>query len=196
MKISRAHWLLSTLILLGAPQANADLLNISTTGLQSQNDPVVACTIVGRTGNTWRGLKALIVASEAVSENSNPIIVAQVLESGETMANDTWTGSYLVNGSARAPLDPTMYQSLLRRLNGPNDAALLVSVPPGWRLCVRSAEVSGGGTYRKAQIAVTDVTDAFLRQFGASADHPAALQAIPAGTPNLMSTFARLLSTP
>jgi hypothetical protein len=81
---------------------------------------------------------------------------------------------------------------LLRAPYGPNDAALLVSVPLGWRFCVRSVEVSGGDTLRRVALSVTDVTDAYINRYGKSADHPLAVKAIEPGTPNLINTFARM----
>ncbi len=196
MKVSFARCLLSALVLAGASHANAQLLNISSGGWQSQNSPAIACTIVGTAGSSWRGMKALVVLAEANSAGSNPFLVAELLENGETMANDTWTGPYMANGAVKAPLPATTYPSLLRAPYGPNDAALLITVPLGWRLCVRSTEVSGGDTLRRVALSVTDVTDGLIRLVGKSTDHPAAVKAIPADTPNLMGTFARWAGTP
>ena len=47
--ISRIRCAMALLACLGASQANAQLLNISTQALQSQNTPGVACTIIGTT---------------------------------------------------------------------------------------------------------------------------------------------------
>lgn len=184
------------MVLAGASQANAQLLNISTGALQSQNTPAIACTIVGTAGSSWRGMKALVVLAEANSAGSNPMVVAELLENGETMSNDTWTGPYTGNGVSYAPPPLNLYPSLLRAPYGPSDAALLISVPMGWRLCVRSAEVSGGDSLRRVALSVTDVTDTFIGLFGKSADHPMAVKAIPGDTPNVMGTFARWARTP
>lgn len=190
--ISRIGSTVAMLACLGASQAHAELLNISTQALQSQNTAGVACTIVGTSGSTWRGLKALMVFSEASSAGSNPKLVATLLENNETMANDTWTGTFWVNGVAKPGLSPDVFGALLRRPMGADDAALLVSVPPGWRVCVSSTEVSGGDTLRRANVQITDVTDGFLAVSRSAADHPATVKDVPAGTINLMGTFSRL----
>ena len=196
MKISRTRCAVALLVCLGASQAQADLLNISTTTIQSQNTSAIACTIVGTTGNTWQGLKVLQVMSEAQQGDSNPVLVAELLENGETLANDNWTGPWLANGTPNPAPSPAFFQALLRTPAGPNDAALVASVPPGWRLCVHSREVSGGDALRRVQVAVTDVTDAAIRVIGGTKDYPASVRGIPAGTPNLISTFARALNAP
>lgn len=193
--ISRIRCAMALLACLGASQANAQLLNISTQALQSQNTPGVACTIIGTAGNTWHGMKVLVVVSEATSGDSNPRLVARLLENNETMANDDWAGTIWSNGT---PIQnqPQIYSALLRAPMSPTDAALLMSVPPGWRVCVSSTETSGGDALRRANVQITDVTDAAIRVIRSAPDHSATEKTIPAGTPNLMATFARTVSMP
>lgn len=193
MKISRFRCAMALLACLGASQANAQLLNISTQALQSQNTPAVACTIVGTTGNTWHGLKALVVLSEATSADSNPRLVVRSLENNETMANDDWGGTLWHNG---APMqnEPQLVTALLRAPMRPSDAAVVLSVPPGWRVCASSTETSGGDTLRRANVQFTDVTDAAIAVVRSAPVDAATLKAVPADTPNLMATFARAFS--
>ncbi len=195
MKISFARGLMAGLVLLGASHVNAQLLNISSGALQSQNTAAVSCTIVGSAGSSWRGMKALIVFSEANSAGSNPVVVARLLENGDTVVNDNWTDSWVANGKPYAPIPAAVFQNLLRTPFGPTDAALLISVPMGWRLCVSSSETSGGDALRRVALSVTDVTDAYIAQFGKSADNPATVKGIEAGTPNLIGTFARMATS-
>ena len=196
MKLSHARVALSLLAALGASQAHAQLLNISTNALQSQRTPAVACTIISTIGNSVRGMKVVVAAAEANSAGSNPRLRAELLENGEVMSNDTWTGAWVGNGTVFPALPLNTFPALLRAPNGANDAALLISVPLGWRLCVTSEEESGGDTLRRVSLAVTDVTDAFIRNYGKSADHPLAVKEVPVGTPNVMNMFARMAGTP
>ncbi|MBP7453715.1 MAG: hypothetical protein KA914_13100 [Ottowia sp.] len=194
LSLSRARVALALAAAVGASQANADLLNISTTVLQSQRANAIACTIVGTSGNTWRGMKVLQIMAEAHEAGANPIIVAEYLENGETMANDNWTGPWLSNNVPQPAPGAALLNALLRTPAGANDSALVVSIPAGWRMCVRSGEVSGGDTLRKVQVAVTDVTDAAIRYVGGTKDHPAYAPVIPAGTPNVIDAFMRAYS--
>lgn len=145
--------------LAAASSAMADLRNISTTTLASSQDGAIACSIVGTDGVTWRGLKVMMVFAEAAQSGSNPWLKATLLENGETAVNDTWTGQSTYNGQVMQPLDPATYRALLRTPYGSNDAALLVSLPKGWRLCAEAKEVSSGSTLRRVAVSITDVTD-------------------------------------
>ena len=146
--------------------ASADLLNISTTSLQSAVQQAGACGIASSDGSTWRGLKIFVVFSEATRSGSDPTLVATLLNNGEWMSNDDWTDSYTINGVAKTPLSSTAFSSLLRRPNGLLDAGVLISTPPGWSLCVASKEVGSSSTLYPANISITDVTNKYVSIVG------------------------------
>lgn len=163
MSRSRIRAALAVACLAGvATSAMADLRNIATLALASNQDAATACTIVGAEGVTWRGLKVMVVFAEAAQADSNPWLKTTFLENGETAVNDTWTGQSTFNGQVMQPLDPAVYRALLRAPAGPNDAALLISIPKGWRLCAEAREVAGGATLRRQAVSITDVTEGFV----------------------------------
>ena len=172
---------------MAASQASAQLLNVSSGAIQSQNFATVSCTVVGAAGSTWRGLKVLAIMSEANSQGSNPVITARSLDTSEAMSNDTWNGPYVYNGQTYAGYNAAWFNSMIRAPGSPNDAALFLSTPPGSRICVWSSEASGGDTLRAVALSITDVTDAAIRALGKSKSADAA-------APARMSAFTEAMS--
>ncbi|QTD46241.1 hypothetical protein [Ottowia testudinis] len=152
-------------------QAHGQLKNISATVLQSQTEAATSCTILATEGPTWRGLKGVVVLAEAADAWSDPALSIRLLENNEVMSNDTWTGNYYENGQVKAGLSPAIFSNLLRTPAGPRDAALLVSAPPGWRICATSQEVSSGTVLRRASVSITDVTVGVIALMGAAKNH-------------------------
>lgn len=168
MAFKRARVAVALAAALLAAQANAELMNISSGAIQSQNFATISCTVIGSGGASWRGAKLMMVLSEANSAGSNPVLVAQNLDTGETLANDTWNGPFIYNGRMMQAMSASAVQAVLRLPGSANDAALLLAALPGQRVCVRSSEVSGGDTLRAVALSITDVTANFTRVFGKS----------------------------
>lgn len=168
MAFKRARVAVALAAALLAAQANAELMNISSGAIQSQNFATISCTVIGSGGASWRGGKVIMVLSEANSAGSNPVLVSQNLDTGDTLANDTWNGPYIYNGQTMPGLSAAAVQAVLRLPGSPNDAALLLGALPGQRVCVRSSEVSGGDTLRAVALSITDVTANFTQLVGKS----------------------------
>jgi hypothetical protein len=141
-----------------ASMAQAELLNISSNALQSQNTETSGCTIVGSGGKSYRGIKVLIVMAEGNSADSDPVLTVKTLntQSPTVIVNDNWRESSTENGASRSASD---FSSFLRSPGKPTDAGFAVFVSPGVALCAFSREKSGGDTLRSVSISITDVTD-------------------------------------
>ena len=159
--------LLLTLLYSTVFTVRADLLNVSTNVLQSQANPAVACTIVGTDGPTWRGLKAIMVMSESMQSGSDPSLSVQDIQSGATITNDDWGGSWVLDGVPQPALSRTTITALLRVPKGTLDALVLASVRPGASICAYSKETKGGSSQALASISLTDVTNNVIRQLPA-----------------------------
>ena len=72
--------------------AHADLINVSTTSLESSTEEAIACTIIATTGATYQGYKVLVAFSEAVGSDANPTMRVQSLRSNIVYTNDDWQG--------------------------------------------------------------------------------------------------------
>ena len=186
--------ILRAALLASAAHSHAALTNISATVLQSQTEQATSCTIVSPVGTTWRGMKALMVFSEAAQSGSNPTLRATLLNNNDLMSNDNWTLGYTINGTAKDALPATVFHSLLRAPMGAQDAALLVSVPVGWALCVSSNEVSSGSTLMRASMSITDVTSQVVNLIGNSTAEPTMLTESPQhGVPKIDAAWQALL---
>ncbi|MEY6432057.1 hypothetical protein ABC977_06490 [Thioalkalicoccus limnaeus] len=147
------------LLLLGAAGSYAELTNISTTSLQSENVAAIACTIVGSAGASADGYKALVF----LSEGRDPVLTVRGLSAGAaTYFNENWGSQVYVDGRADGS-DADQIQALLRPAAGPNDAGMLLFVRPGVGICAWSNEnIGSGSTLYQAAISITDVTAAWL----------------------------------
>lgn len=137
--------------------AQAELLNISSNALQSQNTNTSGCTIVGAGGKSLNGLKYLVIMAEGNSGDSDPVLTVKSLNTSKPMviSNDNWRDSSMENGVVVSAVD---FTPLLRAPRKSTDAALVISASPGVALCAFSQEKSGGDTLRSVSISITDVT--------------------------------------
>lgn len=137
--------------------AQAELLNISSNALQSQNTNTSGCTIVGAGGKSLQGGKQLVIMAEGNSADSNPVLMVKTLNTPTPMVffNDNWRESSTENGVVVPAID---FTPLLRAPKKSTDAAFMVFATPGVALCAFSQEKSGGDTLRSVSISITDVT--------------------------------------
>lgn len=141
--------------------AHADLLNISSTSLQSTTDEAIACTIIATGGSTYQGYKVLVAYAEGGAADSNPTMRVRSLTSNIVFENDNWQGMQTLNGqSVNNGSDlVSLYTSTLGRTpNQTNDSAALVMFPPGEAVCAFSKEVSSTGL-KKVSVSITDITN-------------------------------------
>ena len=141
-----------------ASMAQAELLNISSNALQSQNTETSGCTIVGTGGKTFQGVKYLVVMAEGKSADSDPVLTVKTLNTSTPVVftNDNWRESFTENGTVLSAVD---FTPLLRAPGKPTDAGFSIYASPGVALCAFSREKSGGDTLRSVSISITDVTD-------------------------------------
>lgn len=143
--------------LMVATGVQAELLNISTNAMQSQNTPTAACTIVGKGGKTLpSGAKVLVVLAEGKATDSNPTISIRFSDNA-TLSNDNWNSTTIDASGKPVQTDPAGW--LGRSPGRQNDAGTVVLAIPGEWLCVTSREVSGGDALRPVAVSVTDVTE-------------------------------------
>ncbi|WOO30843.1 hypothetical protein [Diaphorobacter limosus] len=141
--------------------AHADLLNISSTSLQSSTEEAIACTIIATGGPTYQGYKVLLAFAEGLTPDSNPTLRVRALNYNLVYENDNWQGPTYINGT---PLDTpgsdlaSLYTASVGRTPGrSNDSATLVLIPPGDAICAFSKEVSST-SLKKVSVAFTDIT--------------------------------------
>jgi hypothetical protein len=139
------------------PMAQAELLNISSNALQSQNTNTSGCTIVGAGGQSFRGAKILVIMAEGKSADSNPILTVRSLNLSTpvVITNDNWREPVTENGVSSSAID---FTPLLRAPGKMTDAAVIIYATPGIALCAFSQEKSGGDALRSVSISITDVT--------------------------------------
>ena len=143
--------------------AHADLLNISSTSLQSTSEEAIACTIIATGGSTYQGYKVLVAYAEGGAD-SNPMLRVRSLRANVVFENDNWQGMQFLNGqSVNNGSDlVSLYTSTLGRTPGQaSDSALLVLFPPGEAVCAHSKEVSNT-SLKKVSVSLTDVTNMVL----------------------------------
>jgi len=139
-----------------AAGAHAELLNISTNAVQSQNTPTAACTIVGVGGKTLPdGSKVFVVLAEGRAVDSNPTLVIRFSDNS-TGSNDDWN-STSIDASGK-PVRINTAGWLGRNPGRESDAGTVILAMPGDWFCVTSREVSGGDALRPVSVSVTDVT--------------------------------------
>lgn len=146
------------LLVLGlASGAQAELLNISSNALQSQNVSTAACAIVGSGGKTRpNGRKELAVLAEGRAGDSDPKLTVNISD-GTVLTNDNWLEETYENGK-QVP-NPGNLESWLGRPAGRmSDAGMVIWALPGEWLCAHSNEKSGGDNLRPVSISITDVT--------------------------------------
>lgn len=138
--------------------AQAELLNISSNALQSQNTNTSGCTIVGVGGKTFKGLKYFVIMAEGGSVDSNPVLTVKTLNTPTAMvfSNDNWREPFTENGVVASAID---FTPLLRAPGKSTDAAVAIYASPGVALCAFSQEKTGGDTLRSVSVSITDVTD-------------------------------------
>jgi hypothetical protein len=136
---------------------HAELLNISSNAMQSQNTPTAACTIVGRGGKTMAdGRKLFVVLAEGKAADSNPSLVVKASD-GSVVSNEDWTSTTIDFTGQPVWTDTAGW--LGRSPGRESDAGTVVTALPGTWFCVTSREVSGGDVLRPVAVSVTDVTD-------------------------------------
>lgn len=158
-KIVRLH-ILSSIFALGlglVPGAQAELLNISSNALQSQNSSTAACAIVGSGGKSRPdGRKELAILAEGKTGDSDPKLTVKISD-GTVLTNDNWLEQTYENG--KPVPNPSDLESWLGRPAGRvSDAGMVIWAFPGEWLCAHSNEKSGGDILRPVSISITDVT--------------------------------------
>jgi len=139
-----------------ATGVHAELLNISTIAVQSQNTLTAACTIVGAGGKTLPdGSKVFVVLAEGKAVDSNPTLVIRFSDNS-TGSNDDWN-STSIDASGK-PVRINTAGWLGRNPGRESDAGTVILAMPGDWFCVTSREVSGGDALRAVSVSVTDVT--------------------------------------
>ncbi len=147
-----------------ASAAHADLLNVSTTSLESSTEEAIACTIIATTGATYQGYKVLVAFSEDVGSGANPTMRVQSLRSNIVYTNDDWQGMQYLNGQAldNGSAVAGLYTNGVGRTpKATTDAGILTLFAPGDAVCAYSKEVSSS-SLRKISVALTDITDKVL----------------------------------
>lgn len=140
--------------------AHADLLNISSTSLQSTNQEAIACTIIANGGPTYEGFKVLVAYSESTGPDSNPTLHVDSLRSRISYSNGDWRGTgYLNNEPVTNGADlANLYAGTLGRTPGRStDSALLLLFSPGDAVCAFSKEVSSS-SLKGVSVSITDIT--------------------------------------
>lgn len=150
----------AALLALAATASHAELINISTTSLQSQTQSAIGCAIVGTGGASYSGRKVLVILSEGLDPVSDPVLRVRSVSGGKTYSNDDWGSSTYVDGVA-APSDASLIRTLLRAPGDSFDSGLVITAAPGVGVCAWSNERTGSGLY-PASISITDVTAAAL----------------------------------
>lgn len=144
--------------------AHADLLNISSTALQSSSEEAIACTIIASGGSTYQGYKVLVAYSEGGAADSNPTLRVRSLSSTVVFENDNWQGMQYINGQSvnnGSDLAGLYTSTLGRTPSQKNDSALLVLFSPGEAVCAHSKEVSNT-SLKKVSVSLTDITNMVL----------------------------------
>ncbi len=155
----RIH-ILSSICALGlglASGAQAELLNISSNALQSQNTATAACAIVGAGGKTDPdGSKKFVILAEGKANDSDPMLTV-TFSKGPVVTNDSWLELTYADG-VPDPNPHYVENWLGRRAGRASDAGMVVFAYPGGWICASSREKSGGDTLRPVSISITDVT--------------------------------------
>ena len=139
---------------------SADLLNISTTTLQSATQEAIACTIIATGGPTYEGYKVIVGYSESNADGSNSKIRVRSLRNNITFENDDWKGPQYLNGQVVGTGSDfsNMYTATLGRIPGRStDSAIVLLFPPGDAICAYSKEVSLT-SLSSVSLSLTDVT--------------------------------------
>jgi len=140
-----------------ASGAQAELLNISSNALQSQNTFTSACTIVGTGGKSRPdGGKTFVILAEGSATDSDPMLTV-TFSKGPVLTNDNWLELTYTDGAPSS--NPHYVEDWLgRRAGRTSDAGMVVISYPGHWICATSREKSGGDTLRSVSISITDVT--------------------------------------
>lgn len=145
--------------------AQAELVNISSTGQHTASENAIACTIVD-TGTTLISGGVLLVFFAEGSGSGNPNIRVWSLNRSYMATNDNWMDGFdlTINGATRHinladfnSADPLYYPTLLRAPRRPTDAAVLVAGIRGEAFCAESYDSSGLGTPQRVSISSTDM---------------------------------------
>jgi len=140
--------------------AHADLLNVSSTSLQSTTEEAIACTIIATGGLTYQGYKVLVVYAEGASD-SNAKLTVRSLTRGDTYTNDDWQGIIYYQGQSvgtGADLSNLYAGTLGRTPSRTSDSAALVLFSPGEPVCAYSREVSSP-SLKRVSVSITDITN-------------------------------------
>lgn len=148
--------------------ALAEVLNISTAGLQSNTIQQTACTIVSSKDTpNIKGYRALVVFAESREGGQNPKVRAESLSRNNRLTNTDWRGSIYKNGSTLKPVNAENFYSRVLRLPArETDAALTFFGKPGESVCAFSLEEGTDGNTYPVSLSITDVTENYLATYG------------------------------
>lgn len=148
-----------------ALSAQAELVNISGTGLHTANESAMACTVID-TGTTLINGAVLVVFLAEGNGPSNPNIRVWSLDRSYITTNENWKDgldisrngvSQHINLADIYPRDPLYYPTLLRAPYQETDAAVFVAGLRGERFCAESFDKSGSGATQRVSISATDM---------------------------------------
>lgn len=143
--------------------AHADMLNISTNGFHSKDEPQIACSIVSASGPTYDGFRILYIFAESTKNGSNPALVATSLDYEWELVNLDWRSTTYFNGEPLDALDvELLYGTYLRTPYNNNDAAVIFFAAPGETLCAYSFEDTDQNGFYGVNTSITDVTPRVL----------------------------------
>lgn len=148
--------------------ALAEVLNISTAGLQSNTIQQTACTIVSNKNTPdIKGYRALVVFAESREGGQNPKVRAESLSRNNRHTNTDWRGAVYKNGAALKPVNAeNFYAQVLRLPARASDAALTFFAKPGESVCAFSLEEGADGNTYPVSLSITDVTEKYLATYG------------------------------
>lgn len=145
--------------------AQAELVNISGTGMHTASDNAMACTIVD-TGTTLISGAVLLVFFAEGYGPGNPNIRVWSLNRSYMVTNENWMDglditrdgvTQHINLADVYPQDPLYYPTLLRAPYRTTDAAVFVAGLRGEVFCAESYDRSGLGTPQRVSISATDM---------------------------------------
>lgn len=140
--------------------AHADLMNISSTSLQSVSQQAIACTIIANSGPTYQGYKVLVAYAESTGPDSNSEMHVDSLKYKISYTNGDWRGTQYLNGEAvtNGADNANLFAATLGRTPGrPTDSALLLLFVPGDAVCAYSRDVSSS-SLKGVSVSLTDIT--------------------------------------
>lgn len=145
--------------------ANAELMNISATGMQTGTQDAVACTIIDDGTTLLSGGVLLFVFAEG-SGDSDPDLRVWSLDRNYSAKNNNWGDGVDLSFNGQTThinlrdADPNgglVYPTLLRSPARAKDAAAFILVNRLERICAQSLDRSGTGKSQPVSISITDI---------------------------------------